>query len=131
MIACERCLLSDRASLWENLSFCIFENKNADQLRSNCAADQRICFLAIRIVQSLYYLNPKFQASSYRLWLYRSVYVRPGRKSRRPVFSQRGSDTYCHVVSFELNRRTEYPKGSFQILTGSRDLETSPSTHAR
>ena len=24
--------------------FCICENKDADQLRSNCAADQRFCF---------------------------------------------------------------------------------------
>ena len=25
-------------------AFCICKNKDADQLRSNCAADQRICF---------------------------------------------------------------------------------------
>ena len=25
-------------------AFCICENKDADQLRSDCAADQRICF---------------------------------------------------------------------------------------
>ena len=25
-------------------AFCICENKDADQLRSNCAADQHICF---------------------------------------------------------------------------------------
>ena len=43
------------------------------------------------IVQSLFYLNPKLQASSYLLWLYSPVCVRPGRKPRRPVFSQRGS----------------------------------------
>ena len=24
--------------------FCLFENKGADQLRSNCEADQRLCF---------------------------------------------------------------------------------------
>ena len=47
---------------------------------------------AIRIVQSLYYLNPKFQASSHLLWLYSPVCVGPGRKPRRPVFSQRGSE---------------------------------------
>ena len=46
---------------------------------------------AIRIVQSLFYLNPKFQASSYLLWLYSPVCVGPGRKPRRPVFSERGS----------------------------------------
>ena len=43
------------------------------------------------IVQSLFYLKPKFQASSHLVWLYSPVYVGPGRKPRRPVFSQRGS----------------------------------------
>ena len=46
---------------------------------------------AIRIVQSLYFLNPKFQVSSHLLCLHSPVCVRPGRKSRRPVFSKRGS----------------------------------------
>ena len=46
---------------------------------------------ATRIVQSLFFLNPKFQASSHPLWLYSPVCVGPGRKPRRPVFSQRGS----------------------------------------
>ena len=44
-----------------------------------------------RIVQSLFFLNPKFQASSHLLWLYSPVCVGPGRKPRRPVFSERGS----------------------------------------
>ena len=69
-------------------AFCICENKDTDQLRSNCAADQRLVF-ATRIVQSLFYLNPKFQASCHLLWLYSPVCVGPGRKPRRPVFSQR------------------------------------------
>ena len=46
---------------------------------------------AIRIVQFLYYLNPKFQASSHLLWLYSPLCVGPGRKPRRPVFLERGS----------------------------------------
>ena len=46
---------------------------------------------ATRIVLFLYFLNPKFQASSYLLWLYSPVCVGPGRKPRSPVFSQRGS----------------------------------------
>ena len=46
---------------------------------------------ATRIVQSLYYLNPKLQASSHLVWLYSPVCVGPGRKPRRPVFSQGGS----------------------------------------
>ena len=46
---------------------------------------------ATRILQSLYFLNPKFQASTHLLWLYSPVCVGPGQKPRRPVFSQRGS----------------------------------------
>ena len=59
-------------------AFCICENKDADQLRGydqlrgNREANQRQFVFAIRIVQSLYYLYPKFQASSHLLWLYRS-----------------------------------------------------------
>ena len=46
---------------------------------------------ATRIVQPLFYLNPKIQASSHLLYVYSLVCVRPGRKPRRPVFSQQGS----------------------------------------
>ena len=46
-------------------AFCICENKDADQLRA--------FVFATRIVQSLYFLNTKFQASSYLLWLYSPV----------------------------------------------------------
>ena len=62
-----------------NLDFCICENKDADQLRGYREADQRLVF-AIRIVQSLFYLNLKFQASSHLQWLYSPVCVGPGRK---------------------------------------------------
>ena len=70
--------------------FCICENKDADQLRSNCAADQRLCF---SYIDSTIPLLPKsdFLAFSHLLWLYSPVCVGPGRKPRRPVFSQRGS----------------------------------------
>ena len=71
-------------------AFCICVNKDADQLRSNCAADQRLCFRYTDST-SLYYLNPKFQGSSHLMRLYSPVCVEPGRKPRRPVFSQRGS----------------------------------------
>ena len=60
-------------------AFCIRKNKDANQL------------LATRIVQSFYFLNPNFQASSHLLCLYSPVCVGPGRKPRRLVFSQRGS----------------------------------------
>ena len=43
------------------------------------------------IVQYLFFLNTKFQASSHLLWLHSLVCVGPGRKPQRPVFSQWGS----------------------------------------
>ena len=49
------------------------------------------------IVQALYFLYTKFQASSHLVWLYSLVCVGPGRKPRRPVLSQRGSKyPTCH-----------------------------------
>ena len=64
-------------------------------------------------MQSLYYLNPKFQASSYLLWLYRLVCVGPGQKPRGPVFSQRGSFGFrCNFTMF-----------------GSHNVSLTPSKH--
>ena len=54
---------------------------------------------ATRIVQSLYFLNPRFQASNHLLWLYRPVCVGPGPKPRRLVFSQRGYIGHWHTIS--------------------------------
>ena len=45
-------------------TFCICENKDADQLRGNCKADQRLCFCYI---DSTIPLLSKFQASSHLL----------------------------------------------------------------
>ena len=70
--------LTEMSCVMRKPTFCICENKDADQLRGNREADQRLCFRYI--VQSLYFLNPKFQASSHLLWLYSLVCVRPGRK---------------------------------------------------
>ena len=58
---------------------------------------------ATRIVQSLYFLNTKFQASSHLLWLYSPVCVGPGQKPRRPVFSERGSYGK-HTAAVTCNR---------------------------
>ena len=56
---------------------------------------------ATRIVQSLYFLNLKFPASSHLLWLYSLVRVRvgPGRKPRTPVFSQRGLNDREYIAN--------------------------------
>ena len=61
-------------------TICICENKDADQLHRNGEADQCLCFRYT--VHFLLFLNPKFQASSSFLCLYRSVCVRPVRKPR-------------------------------------------------
>ena len=46
-------------------TICIGENKGADQLRSNCEADQRLCFRYTDSTIPRYFLNPKFQASNH------------------------------------------------------------------
>ena len=66
-------------------TICIGENQDADQLRGNREADLTAKLIsafvfATRIVQFLFYLNPKFQASSSFLCLYRSVCVGPVQK---------------------------------------------------
>ena len=95
--------------------FCICENKDADQLRGTETAKLISAFVfAIRIVQFLYYLNPKFQASSHILWLYSPVCVGPGRKPRRPVFSQRGSyivdKKFENIVFCEKKNQEQFSK---------------------
>ena len=90
------CTISNYMDLFnkKDSKICIaYEN----ELRSYCEADLRLCFrlisafvFATRIVQFLYFLNPKFQAPCHLLCLYSSLCVRPGRKPQRPVFSRRG-----------------------------------------
>ena len=75
---------------------------------------------AVQIVQPLYYLNPKFQASSRLLWSYSPVCVGPGCKPRRPVFSQRGS--------FVIKVKTQ-PK--ITTLTSKDSLAVSSSASRR
>ena len=67
------------------LDFCLGENKGSNQLRSNCKADHLFFFFATRIVQFLFFLNLKFQASNHLLWLHRPVCVGPGWKPGRSV----------------------------------------------
>ena len=50
----------------EKPTYCICENKDADQLRGNREADQRLCFRYLdSTIQYLYFLNTIFQASSH------------------------------------------------------------------
>ena len=104
--------LKHMSLVMRKLDFCICENKDADQLRSDRTGDRgdSTFVFAIRIVHFLYYLYPKFQASSHLLWLYSLVCVGPGRKPRRPVFSQRGS--------YGVHAKYEYPllRGNFILI---------------
>ena len=54
-------------------------------------------------VQSLFFLNLKFQASCHLLWLHSPVCIGPGRKPRRPVFSHRGSFILQFLSQFLCN----------------------------
>ena len=68
-------------------AFCICENKAADQLRGSAFG------FATKILKPFYCLNPKFQASSHRLWLYRPVCVGPDWiHQSRHIFSLCGSN---------------------------------------
>ena len=98
-------------------AFCICKNKDADQLRCNLEADQCLCF-ATCIEKCVYFLNRKFQASSYPQRLYCPVSVGPGRKPRRPVFSQRGSFVIgeAAVVEFSVGLRVYQSKLCFQSI---------------
>ena len=59
--------------------FCICENKDADQFAVTAKLISAFV-LATRIVQSLDFLNTKFQASSHLVWLYSPVCMGPGRR---------------------------------------------------
>ena len=83
------CFILQLSLVTRKPDFCICENTQI-----SCAVTaQRISAFVFTtwIVQSHYYLNPKFQASSHLLFLDSPVCIRPGRKPRRPVFSKRGS----------------------------------------
>ena len=73
------------AASWEN-RFLYKKPRRRSALRVTMKLISDFVF-ATRIVQSLYFLNPKFQTFSHFLRLYSPVCVRPGRKPQSPVFS--------------------------------------------
>ena len=94
-------------------AFCICENKDADQLRGNREADQRLCF---RYTDSTIPLLPKSEISSHLLWLYSPVCVGPGRKPRRPVFSERGSYVSPTGTSSPSQRKKKAAPGGVIVI---------------
>ena len=83
-------------------TICIGENKGADQLRSNCEADQRLCF---RYSDSTIPLLLKSEISSFLLF---SVLVQAGlcrtcSKTTLLVFPRGGSYVSVKVQTNHLN----------------------------
>ena len=78
-------------------AFCLCEIKDADQLRGNREADQRLCFRYTDSTIPLLSKSEIIQASSHLLWPHSPVCVGPGWKPRKPVFSQRGP--YVNISS--------------------------------
>ena len=112
-------------------AFCICENKVTAKLVSAFV-------FATRIVQSLYLLHPKCQASSHLLWLYIPVCVGPGRKPRRPVFSQRGSNDNELIFIFRpssiplsYNSTLFEPRHTKTCLRGFRPGPTQSGPYSR
>ena len=75
------------------LTICIDENKGADQLRG-----------------FLFFLNPKFQASSLLLRLYMPVHVGPGRKPKLLVLSRTGSNIMhtCYPDTINATKNNQW-----------------------
>ena len=82
-------------------AFCICENKVVDQLRSNCAADQRLCF---RYTDNTIPLLPKSEISSLSP---SSVALQPGspedrfshNEAQMPLNVLKKTDTIsCYIV---------------------------------
>ena len=73
------------AATWENRIFAYAKTK---QQISYAVTAQPISEFVVPTW--IYFLNPKFRASSHPLWLHNLVCVGPGREPWRPVFSERG-----------------------------------------
>ena len=84
-------------------TICIGENKGTDQLRSNCEADQRLCF---RYSDSTVPLLLKSKISSFWsfLGLYSLVCVRLGRNPELLVFSCTHSFGFCYHIHCVLGK---------------------------
>ena len=78
---CNSCILKAFriCSVMRKADFCLYENKGADQLCSNCTADQCLFFFCYSDNAIPPLLIPKILDSSFLLWVYRTVCVRPGR----------------------------------------------------
>ena len=96
------CVNNMWAVTWENKQFAYAKTK----MQISCAVTAQLIsafVFATRIVQFLFYIYPKFQASSFILWLYSLVCVGLCRKPKLLVFSCTGScKTYTHWLQAPL-----------------------------
>ena len=70
-----------------------YEQTGFLNMRKQKRRSASVPLFSLMIVQSLFYLNPKFRASSYLQWLYSLVCVRPGNPEDR--FSH--NEAYCYL----------------------------------
>ena len=71
---------------------------------------------ATQLIQSLFYLNPKFPASSHLLWLHSH---RTGRNTRKPVYLRRGSfvtTAQKQVTDLSSSESLKAPHGGSQAV---------------
>ena len=98
---------------------CIYENKDADQLRSNCADDQRLC-LRCTDSKSLYY-QPSSVAAQPGLCRTWSETPKTGFLTTRLILSShtiRRLDEY-HQSKYANQKFFELTRNTFTFLRGS------------
>ena len=78
------------AASWKNQRFAYVKTKTQISFAVTAKLISA-CVFNTQLVQSVYFLNPKFQASSHLMWLHSPVCVGPCRKTNTLVFSCRGS----------------------------------------
>ena len=97
-----------------NPTFCICKNKDSDQLRGKREADQRLYFVTW-IVQSLYFLDLKFQTSSHLKWLYNLVVSDLVRVLIVGFLTLRLIYLKWRIKSFVYCNMTVNPKGTYGL----------------
>ena len=120
----------EMSRLMRKPTICICENKDADQLRSNCdAVTAKLIsafIFATRIVQFLYFLNPKFPVSSHLLCLYSPVCVGPVRKPHCWFSHGHGCGTkkslFLNIISPCKKRLFSYKSACTPRITCYREL---------
>ena len=111
------------AATWENRIFAYAKIKTQIRFAVTAKLISAI-FFATWIVQSLCFLNPKFQVSSHLLWLYSPVCVGPGQKPRRPVFWRRGS-----IRLYKSMRTISYQSNESSTPIGTKTQPFVPPTY--